>query len=195
MWAVRKFCHYLIGTKFTLKTDHQPYKWLDSARKSRAHSQRLERWALELHAYEFDTIYQPGAQNQVADALSHCSVNLVTLNPPVSKADLSEAQKIDPVLKSVIDHLLLTDIPLTSGKWRTFPHRRFKQLWSQLCMYYSLLCHKVKTPTLAETKHLIIVPQSFQKQFLSVAHEASKHQGSDRTFSILSDSAYWAGMA
>ena len=45
VWAIRKFRHYLIGAKFTLKTDHQPLKWLDSARKSRAHSQRLERWA------------------------------------------------------------------------------------------------------------------------------------------------------
>ena len=195
VWAIRKFRHYLIGAKFTLKTDHQPLKWLDSAKKSRAHSQRLERWALELRAYEFDTVYQPGTQNQVADALSRCPVNLVTLSPSVSKADLSEAQKTDPVLKAEMDHFLLTDMPPTSGKWRTFPHRRFKQLWQQLCVYDSLLCRKVKAPTLTETKHLIIVPQSFQKQFLSIAHEASGHQGSDCTFSILSNSAYWIGMA
>ena len=66
---------------------------------------------------------------------------------------------------------------------------------NSICMYDSLLCRKLKTPTLAETKHLIIVPQSFQKQFLSIAHEASGHQGSDRTILILSDSAYWVGMA
>ena len=120
-------------------TDHQPLKWLDSARKSRAHSQCLERWTLELRAYEFDTVYQPGTQNQVADALSCCPVTLVTLSPPVSKADLSEAQKTDPVLKAVMDHLLLADMPPTSGKWKTFPHRRFKQLWQQLSVYDFLL--------------------------------------------------------
>ena len=129
MWAIRKFCHYLIGAKFTLKTDHQPLKWLDSARKSYAHSQRLECRALELHAYEFDTVYQPGIQNQVADALFRWPVNLVTLNPPVSKADLSEVQKTDPVLKSVMDHLLLTNMLPNSRKWRMFPHRRFEQQW------------------------------------------------------------------
>ena len=121
-------------------------------------------------------------------------MNLVTLNPTVSKADLSEVQKTDPVLKSVIDHLSLTDMPSTLRKWRTFPHRRFKQLWHQLCVYDSLLCYKVKTHTLTETKHLINVPQSFQKQFLFTAHEAG-HQGSDRTFLILSNSVYWVGMA
>ena len=119
--------------------------------------------------------YHSGTQNQVADALSHCLVNLVILNPPVSKADLSEVQKTDPVLRSVMDHLLLTDMPPTSRKWRIFPHRHFKQLWHQLCVYDSLLCRKVKTPTLTETKHLIILPQSFQKQFLFTAHEASGH--------------------
>ena len=46
-----------------------------------------------------------------------------------------------------------------------------------------------------DSKCLIIVPQSFQKQFLTIAHEASGHQGSDHTFSILSDSAYWIGKA
>ena len=46
-----------------------------------------------------------------------------------------------------------------------------------------------------DSKCLIVVPQSFQKQFPTIAHEASGHQGSDHTFSILSDSAYWVGMA
>ena len=46
-----------------------------------------------------------------------------------------------------------------------------------------------------DSKYLIVVLQSFQKQFLTIAHEASGHQGSDRTFSILSESAYWVGMA
>ena len=59
VWAVRKFHHYLIGAGFTLETDHKPLEWLESARTSRAHSQRLERWSLELRAYEFNFVYKP----------------------------------------------------------------------------------------------------------------------------------------
>ena len=52
----------VIGARFTLKTDHKPLEWLDSAKKSRAHSQHLECWSLELCAYEFDIAYQAGRQ-------------------------------------------------------------------------------------------------------------------------------------
>ena len=103
---------YVIGAQFTLRIDHKPLEWLISAKKSRAHSQRLEHWSLKLRAYEFDIAYQPGRQNQVANALSRCPVNLVTLNPPVSTTELSQAQATDPVLKPVIDYLLTTDTPL-----------------------------------------------------------------------------------
>ena len=48
VWATRKLRHYLIGARFTLETDHKPLEWLESARKSHASAQRLERWALEL---------------------------------------------------------------------------------------------------------------------------------------------------
>ena len=40
-----------------------------------------------------------------------------------------------------------------------------------------------------QVRNLIIIPQSLQKQFLSIAYEASGHQGYDCTYSILSDSA------
>ena len=48
IWATRKLCHYLLGTTFTIETDHKPLEWLESHRQSHAHFQRLERWSLEL---------------------------------------------------------------------------------------------------------------------------------------------------
>ena len=80
VWATRKFHHYLLRTQFTLRTDHKPLEWLNSAKKSQSHYQRLERWSLELRAYDFDIAYQPSAQNQAADALSQYPVNLVMVH-------------------------------------------------------------------------------------------------------------------
>ena len=69
VWATRKLRQYLIGARFTLETDHKPLKWLESARKSHAGAQPLERWVLELRAFEFDMVHRPGKFNQHADAL------------------------------------------------------------------------------------------------------------------------------
>ena len=195
VWAIRKFRHYLLEARFTLRTDHKSLEWLDSAKKSRSHSQRLERWSLELRAYEFSITYQPGTKNQAADALSRHPVNQVSVEPQVNKTQLSQAQSTDPVLKPVSDHLSTSDTPPPpTGIWKTFPHKRFRQLWSQLFILDGLLCRKRQTTT-TDSKHLIVAPQSFHKQFLTMAHEASGDQGSYRTLSILSDSVYWVGMA
>ena len=125
----------------------------------------------------------------MADALSRHPVNLVSVDPQVNKTQLSQAQSTDPVLKPVIDHLSTSDTP--PPPTGICPHKRFRQLWSQLFTLDGLLCRKRQTTT-TDSKHLIVAPQSFHKQ---LAHEVSGHQGSDRTLSILSDSVYWVGMA
>jgi hypothetical protein len=70
-WAVEKFRYYLHGRRFTLRTDNQALKWLDSARFSNS---KLERWALALQEYDFVVEYIKGETNVVADHLSRaCS--------------------------------------------------------------------------------------------------------------------------
>ena len=38
VWATRKFRHYLVGTTFTVETDHKPLEWLESHKQSHARS-------------------------------------------------------------------------------------------------------------------------------------------------------------
>lgn len=67
VWAIKRFRQYLLGRKFTIKTDHQALKWL--ANKPDPAS-RLLRWRLKLEEYEFEIEYVKGKHNVVADALS-----------------------------------------------------------------------------------------------------------------------------
>ena len=194
VWAVHKLRHYLIGERFTLERNHKPLEWLESARTSHARSHRLERWSLELRAYEFDITYKPGATNQNADALSREPIALVALHPPMEKPKLAEAQKQDPVLGIVIDHLVNDTTPLATTQWRKFPLKRYQQIWSQLVLHDGILCHKVKSPTMTESNLLIMVPKSKQSEFLKNAHEESGHQGMERTMARVSETAYWVGM-
>ena len=118
--------HYLIGARFTLETDHKPLEWLQSAKKSNAHTQRLERWSLELRAFEFDVVYRPGRCNQHADALSRILVSVVTLHPPIQMVDLSTTQQQDPILSLVHDYLQTGQTPPVTGNWNKFPLKRLQ---------------------------------------------------------------------
>ena len=70
VWAVHKFHHYIIGAYFLLETNHKPLEWLNTAKSSKSRSQQLERWSLDLRAFQFSIVHRPGSTNQPADALS-----------------------------------------------------------------------------------------------------------------------------
>ena len=125
VWATQKLRHYLIGACFTLETDHKPLEWLQSAKKSNAHTQCLERWSLELRAF---VVHHPGQCNKHADALSWIPVSTVTLQPPICMADLSTTLQNDPIL-SVVHRQLQNGHTLPStGNWNKFPLKCYRKL-------------------------------------------------------------------
>ncbi|KAI5609495.1 hypothetical protein C0J50_9467, partial [Silurus asotus] len=66
-WAVtEKFREYLMYSKFTVITDHNPLRYLDSANLGAVE----QRWAAQLAEYNFEVSYKPGRLNTNADALS-----------------------------------------------------------------------------------------------------------------------------
>jgi len=153
----------------------------------------LERWSLELRAYEFNLVHKPGSFNQNADALSRKPVSLVAQHPSLEKADITQAQRQDPVLTVVLEQLRKGTPPPNTHDWMKFPLKRYKQM-SQLVPDDSIFCCKVKSPITAEDRLLIVVPQSQRKLFLTFAHDDSGHQGTDWTMARLSERAYWVGM-
>src|SRR5436305_933865 len=68
--ALRAFEHHLLGTKFTIITDHQSLQYFLSQRNL---SPRQSRWQLELSKFDFDIQYIEGKKNLIADALSRLS--------------------------------------------------------------------------------------------------------------------------
>ena len=120
VWAVRKFRHFLLGAPFTLETDHKPLEWLESAKVSHARSQRLERWSLELRAYDFKVVHRPGKDNCHVDSLSRLPISLVALQAPVTITEISKAQRSDPSLSLVIKALEEGETP-TTAEWKQFP--------------------------------------------------------------------------
>lgn len=143
----RQVPHYLVGAHFTLETDHKPLLWLESVKRSRACSQRLERWSLELRAYDFDMVHKPGLANQCADALSRKPINLVGICPSLKAHYIAQAQRQDPELAKVTECLEGNAHPPTSREWPIHPLKRYRQLWSQLTLEDTMICRKLKSPT------------------------------------------------
>ena len=66
-WAVcEKFKDYLIGSKFTVLTDHNPLTYVCTSRLGASQI----RWLSDLALLDFEIKYRAGKSNQVADALS-----------------------------------------------------------------------------------------------------------------------------
>ena len=67
VWAFKKFYQYLYGKHFRVETDHQPLKYLQTARQLNG---RLMRWAMYLQQFDYTVINIKGSENSGADCLS-----------------------------------------------------------------------------------------------------------------------------
>ena len=67
VYSIQKFRPYLLGSKFTVMTDHKPLKHLFTSEMRNA---RVQRWAIMLDEYGCDVEYISASKNIVADALS-----------------------------------------------------------------------------------------------------------------------------
>lgn len=67
VWAVKRLRQYLLGRKFTVKTDHQALTHLLSVKDP---SSRILKWRLRLEEYTYNVQYKKGCENLAADALS-----------------------------------------------------------------------------------------------------------------------------
>jgi len=66
VFALEKFCSYLLGTRVIVYTDHAALNYLLKKAESKP---RLIRWVLWLQEFDLEIRDQSGAQNLVADHL------------------------------------------------------------------------------------------------------------------------------
>ena len=65
--ALKKWCPYLMGRHFKVKTNHDSLKYF---LEQRLFSEEKKKWVTKMLRYEFEIIYKKGKQNVVANALS-----------------------------------------------------------------------------------------------------------------------------
>lgn len=78
--STKKFYDYLIGQKFTLRTDHRPLVSIFGEKTGipSIAAARMQRWAEHLAAFNYTIEYKKGIENGAADALSRLPVDNAT---------------------------------------------------------------------------------------------------------------------
>ena len=117
-WACDRLNQYLIGSKFTLETNHKPFIPLLSTKNLEDLPVRIQRFRLRMMCYQYDIIHVPGKDLNTADYLSrsplhetgsddlqkevHAYIDLIFRYLPASDsrlAQIQQHQKKDPILK------------------------------------------------------------------------------------------------
>ena len=102
--AVAKWRHYLLGQKFIIKTDHQSLKELMTQVILTPEQQY---YMTKLLGFDYEIIYRPGKQNQVADSLSRkddsgCESTLLALSTAQTTL-LSQMKQLNQELPDMQD--------------------------------------------------------------------------------------------
>ena len=81
VYALDKFCTYLVGADIIIFTDHSTLKYLLTKKNAKA---RLIRWVLLLQEFNLQIRDQNGVENVVVDHLSRLTITHNTHNPPIN---------------------------------------------------------------------------------------------------------------
>lgn len=127
VFAVKKWCDYLLGHKIVIRTDQRSLKFLLEQREVSVEHQK---WLTKLLGYGFDIQYKPGLENKVVDALSRLesTVELMALTiPHLLQLDEVATQVLaDPKLGSIVAELR-QDPVAWSGYTLVHGHLLYKQ--------------------------------------------------------------------
>ena len=198
VWACERMHHYLLGTTFTLITDHKALEAIYGNRKKKC-SARIERWVLRLQGYDFQVKYIKGSLN-IADSLSRLVkadsnaqgtvmgagiedvelfVRSVVLSAlvdleAITAADVERASDSDPELSCIREAIRtenFSDVP-----------RAYKAVSQELCCFGRLVLRGNR----------VIVPAALRTKLVAIGHEG--HMGIVGTKRNLRARVWWPGI-
>ncbi|GBG90868.1 hypothetical protein CBR_g51374 [Chara braunii] len=174
--ALVQWRHYLLGSFFYLRTDHQTLKWIKT---QPVLSDALKRWIEVIDQYDFKLDYLKGEHNKVADELSRTANYLGALISEFGLSEdvtpsLDEAYKEDPITMDIINKLQAKD----------------KATTDEFVMVDGLLFLEK-----AGFKRLVVPSrETLRSLFLGECHDAMGHFGYKKTSANLVQRFWWPNM-
>ena len=179
-WASGRFSEYILGTTYTIETDHKPLVSLLATKELHKLPPRIQRFRLRLMRYNPDVVHVPGKQQVTADALSRAPASEPTesdiafvddtllmgrqaiVNLPASSTKLQDiiaCQKTDPELKEVRNYCSLG--------WPAFmPHNPLLQLYWDNQRYLTMV------DDLLLYNDRIVIPREMRLEMLDKLHKS-----------------------
>lgn len=206
VWGMEKNSYYLIGTKFTAVTDHEPLKFIfssDAKRVSKRLMNNAEMMATRLGQFDFDIEIVRSKDNK-ADVLSRnpatCSLQEASRNAtPRCGTDSTVA-----TITFTPDEMLKRNSALTPEDVRkaTAEDQQLQKVikvlaeecdWStEIAEYARFRADLFFIDNLLLRGHRIIVPLKLRTKAMGVAHRS--HPGMSTTKHLLRKFVWWPGM-
>jgi hypothetical protein len=205
VFFVKHFRHYLLGRKFTIRTDHAALQWL---RRIPSPVGQQARWLEQLEEFDFDVIHRAGRQHTNADALSRipCDrprccpqhvneeeeptgvVSMVTEESDYdcwSRESTVREQTSDPDLIPII-HLL--ENRASQPSWDQISPfsettKTLARQWERLSLIEGLLTRRFESADGLGSREQIVLPRGRRREFILMIHQGVNggHLGRKRT--------------
>ena len=95
VFGIQKFHQFLYGRKFTLVTDHKPLTTIFGPKKGvpALAAARLQHWAIQLSAYNYDIEFRSTGKHANADGLSRFPLQTSTIPQEGQTSQLSRSHR------------------------------------------------------------------------------------------------------
>jgi transposase InsO family protein len=189
VFALMKLRTYLLGKKFTIRTDCQAITHINT---QKVVSGQIARWLITLQEFDYSIVHRPGSTMQHADALSRAPIE--TNEKEISLSEYAEILTLtddeENLLSFQLTNAKLKVIIMTLLKSEEERTRHEKELTHKYLLEQGKLMRIIDEQ---ETKRYVL-PNSMRKAILVRFHDQNGHFGLERTIDALRRKFWFKGI-
>ena len=203
-WTAERLEQFLLGQKFTMRTDHKPLLRILKDKPIDQLTTRLQRFRMRLMKFDFDIEYVPGKEFYCPDALSRSPLkegqedkDVLSTNCSIIYSINSITEKVETLSKLNTTEIGIqqeNDVALKLVKTYIINGWPSKQNCSKECLlYYKFRENFALIDGILTYQDRIVIPESLRKKCLKDIH--SGHFGLNKSKSRAKQTIWWPSIS